>query len=413
MIIAYLYFFKSFIIKNKIINSCYIFYFKVMKINFSLGFLAIFLAFSCTSPSSNLETLNHSPEKQSYQFLVGTYTDSIHHGINHLYFSPTENLMTVETIAGGIANPSFVIATRDGKRVYSLEEEAGIHGGNVLSFSRNPADNSLTLLDQDESIGDHPCHISLSPNEDFVILGNYTGGSLSIFKVDELGKLDFVQILQHIGKSINLNRQEKPHVHSTTFDPEGKRVFVADLGTDKIYVYNFNSKNPEPLSLSAEYPVTPGDGPRHLAFSVDGKEVLVVEEMAAALDVFTYENGALIPKQRLSLLDERFSGKVGAAEIRVSPDGKHIYVSNRGEANTISVFGKNATGTYERIQNISSGGLMPRNFNLTEDGKYLLAAHQASNDIVIFERDSVSGRLTQTPWKASVHKPVYLHRLPN
>ncbi|RIW12584.1 lactonase family protein [Algoriphagus lacus] len=373
---------------------------------------AIALA-ACSSPKQETQvtTLPEPTPIRSYEFLVGTYTDSIHQGINHLYFSPAENLLTVETIAAGIANPSFVIATRDGKRVFSLEEESGVPGGQVLSFTRNPEDNSLTLIDQKESGGDHPCHISISPNEDYVILGNYTGGSLSIFKVSSEGKLEHAQTIKHKGKSINPERQEKPHVHSTTFDPEGKRVLVADLGTDKIYVYDFDPSKAQPLSLFEEFPVTPGDGPRHLTFSADGKEVLVVEEMAAVMDVFAYENGKMSPKQRLSLLSEGFEGKVGAAEIRLSPDGKQVYVSNRGDANTISVFGKNASGTYVLVQNISSGGLMPRNFNLTGDGKYLLSAHQASNDIVIFERDSITGKLTQTPWKAELYKPVYLFRL--
>lgn len=384
-----------------------------MKLKHSRNFALAILAFACNPSSPSTETQHQAVENPSYQFLVGTYTDSSHHGLNHLYFSPGENLMTIETIAAGIANPSFVIASKDGKTVYSLEEEAGVQGGNVLTFSRNPEDNSLTLLDQDASQGDHPCHISLSPQENYVILGNYSGGSISVFKADGKGQLNFVQLIQHSGKSVNPERQEKPHVHSTTFDPEGKRVLVADLGTDKIYVYNFQPERAEPLHLSGEFPVTPGDGPRHLAFSADGKEVLVVEEMAAALDVFQYENGILTPKQRLTLVDENFSGAVGAAEIRISPDGKNVYVSNRGEANTISVFAKNPSGQYDRIQNISSGGKMPRNFNLTADGKYLLAAHQASNDIVIFERDLDSGKLTQTLWKAQVHKPVYLHRLPN
>ena len=380
----------------------------------STHFLSVALALvACTSPKqeTQMSTPQSSAPVASYEFLVGTYTDSLHHGINHLFFSPSENLLTVETIAAGIANPSFVIATKDGKRVFSLEEESGTPGGQVLSFDRNPEDNSLTLIDQKASGGDHPCHISLSPNEDFVILGNYTGGSLSVFKVSPDGKMAHAQTIRHNGKSINPERQEKPHVHSTTFDPEGKRVLVADLGTDKIYVYDFDATKTEPLSLSGEFPVTPGDGPRHLAFSADGTEVLVVEEMAAALDVFSYENGKLSPKQRLSLLSEGFNGNVGAAEIRLSPDGKQVYVSNRGDANTISVFGKNASGSYVPIQNISSGGLMPRNFNLTGDGKYLLSAHQASHDIVIFERDSITGKLSQTPWKASVNKPVYLFRL--
>ncbi|MBS4070883.1 MAG: lactonase family protein [Algoriphagus sp.] len=371
----------------------------------------LLLMTACSKPKTALKAEITAPI--SYEFLVGTYTDSLHHGINHLYFSPDENLMTVQTIAAGIANPSFVIASKDGKKVFSLEEEAGIKGGRVLSFTRNPETNELNLIDQDDSEGDHPCHISLSPEEDFLILGNYSGGSLTVFKVDSLGQVDFVQKIQHSGKSINPDRQEGPHVHSTTFDPEGKRVLVADLGTDKIYVYDFDPQLAEPLKLSGEFSMTPGDGPRHLAFSADGTEVLVVEEMSAVLDVFGYEKGVLTPKQRLSLLDEGFKGTVGAAEIRVSPDGKHVYVSNRGEANTISVFGKKPDGSYTRVQNIPSGGLMPRNFNLTGDGKYLLAAHQASHDIVIFERDSISGILSPTPWKANVHKPVYLHRLPN
>ncbi len=372
--------------------------------------VALLLA-ACTSPKQETQ-VNSTPETPvSYDFLVGTYTDSLNHGINFLSFSPSENLLTVETIAAGIANPSFVLATKDNKTVYALEEEAGAQGGKVLTFSRNPADNSLTLLDQDDSKGDHPCHISLSPREDFVILGNYTGGNLSVFKVSSEGQLDFVQLIQHAGKSVNPDRQEKPHVHSSTFDPEGKRVLVADLGTDKIYVYDFKPENLEPLTLSGEFAMNPGDGPRHLAFSLDGKEVLVVEEMTGMLDVFGYERGVLTSKQRLSLLDEGFDGNIGAAEIRVSPDGKNVYVSNRGDANTISVFGKGASGKYSRIQNISSGGLMPRNFNLTADGKYVLIAHQASHDIVIFERDATDGTLTQTLWKATIHKPVYLHRL--
>ena len=148
-----------------------------------------------------------------------------------------------------------------------------------------------------------------------------------------------------------------------------------------------------------------------MTFSDDGKEVLVVQEMTAVMEVFDYENGVLNSRQRLSLLSEGFEGNVGAAEIRLSPDGKQVYVSNRGDANTISVFGRRPSGEYILVQNISSGGLMPRNFNLTSDGKYLLVAHQASNDIVIFERDEFTGKLTQTLWKAEVNKPVYLFRL--
>ncbi len=349
----------------------------------------------------------------TYSFLVGTYTDSVSQGINELTFSPAENTLEVNLIATGVQNPSFVIANSKGNLVFTLEEGMSDNGGNVIVFNRSGAGKKLTPIDTIPSYGDHPCYLALSPKEDFLVVGNYTGGSLSIFRVNSESNFEYLQTIQHEGKSINEARQEKAHVHSTVFSPDGKHLLVADLGTDKIYVYHFDPTQIIPLTLATEYLVTPGDGPRHLVFSPSGNEILVVQEMTATLEILSIDNGVITPKQRLSLLSEGFTGAVGAAEVRFSPDGKNTYVSNRGDANTISVFGKSNSGEYEKIQQISSGGLMPRNFNLTEDGKYLLTANQASNDIVVFDRNTETGKLTQTEWKVSLNKPVYLFRLPN
>ena len=136
-------------------------------------------------------------------------------------------------------------------------------------------------------------------------------------------------------------------------------------------------------------------------------------ELTANLEVFDFQAGKLTSRQRLSLLNTDFQGSVGAAEVRLSPDEKNAYVSNRGEANTISVFGKDQAGNFERIQLISTGGLMPRKFNLSKDRKYLLPANQESNDIIIFERNTNSELLSTTKWKVNIHKPVYLYRLKN
>lgn len=350
----------------------------------------------------------------TYSFLVGSYTDSTNQGINELTFIPSENKLDVNLITSGVQNPSFVVANSKGDLVFSLEEDRrSENGGNVMVFNRSEPGKLLTPIDTIPSYGDHPCYLALSLKEDFLTVGNYSGGNLSVFKINSGSKLEHLQTIQHEGKSINEARQEKAHVHSTVFSPDGKYLLVADLGTDKIYVYNFDPAKSTPLTLFKEYAVTPGDGPRHLAFSPDGNEILVVQEMTAVLEVLSFDKGEISPKQRLSLLSDGFTGSVGAAEVRISPDGKNTYVSNRGDANTISVFGKKSNGEYERIQQIPSGGLMPRNFNLTADGKYLLSAHQASNDIVVFERDTNTGKLTQTEWKVSVNKPVYLFRLPN
>jgi 6-phosphogluconolactonase (cycloisomerase 2 family) len=344
----------------------------------------------------------------TYQFLVGTYTNSSDQGIDFLTVSPESDSINLKNLVPNFSNPSFVLANQSGSLVFSLQEEAGKGGGKIASFKRDISTNHLILIDSLETGGDHPCHIALSPNEDFLILSNYTGGSLSAFKVGSDGNLAFSQLIQHEGKGTNPDRQEGPHVHSSTFDKEGKHVLVADLGTNGVYVYNFTPENEAPLSLKEKVEMTPGDGPRHLAFSPDGKEVYVVQEMTAVLEVFDYQDGKMTSKQRLSLLEEGFEGAVGAAEVRVSPDGKNIYVSNRGDANTISAFRKGENGSFELIAHYPSGGIMPRNFNLTPDGKYLISAHQKSGDIVVFDRNLETGELKETSLRTMGNQPVYL-----
>jgi 6-phosphogluconolactonase len=376
----------------------------------SIVIILLFLAsISCKNPSEQ----SMRQESETYTFIVGTYTDSSKQGINLLKFNPGENLFEVKLLAPDVQNPSFVVASKDGNQVYALEESAGMGGGEVLSFNLNLNRDSLELIDKVSSYGDHPCYLGLSPNGDLIAVGNYSGGNLSVFQIEQNGKLIHRQTIQHTGKSINEARQEGPHVHSTVFNTSGNRMLVANLGTDKIYNYKVDPNNPEPLELIEEFQLTPGDGPRHLTFSSDGQTVFIVQEMTAMLEIYDFKNDTFILKQRLSLLDEGFNGAVGAAEVRLSNDGKNVYVSNRGDANTISVFKKNEAGEYTRVQNISSGGIMPRNFNLTRDGNYLLSAHQASNGIVVFERESENGTLTLTEWKVQLTKPVYLFQLPD
>lgn len=372
---------------------------------FLAGLLAI--SFACTTD----KTTEMTETPITYSFLVGTYTEEANQGINQLDFTPLENELEVRTIFPGIQNPSFVLANSAGDKVFSLEEIGDEEGGNIISLSRSSEDQALSKLSELPSYGDHPCYLALSPDEEFLTVANYSGGSFSVYKIGENAGLTHLQTIQHEGSSINQARQSAPHVHSTVFSPDGKFLLVADLGTDQVYVYDFDETAKEPLSLNNTYKVTAGGGPRHLVFSQDGNEIMLIEEMTAMLDILSFDAGTISPKQRISLISDEFEGDVGAAEVRLSPDGKNIYASNRGDANTISVISKMPSGDYEFIQQISSGGIMPRNFNLTADGKYLFAAHQASDEIIVFDRNPDTGTLTQTDWKVSVHSPVYLFRL--
>lgn len=348
---------------------------------------------------------------KTYSFLVGTYTDDAKQGINQLDFTPETNNLEVRVIFPGIQNPSFVLANENGDKVFSLEEINAETGGNIVSLQRSNPSEALKQITTTPTFGDHPCYLALSPDEKFITVANYSGGSLSVYKIEENGKLTHLQTIQHNGASINEARQEAAHVHSTVFSPDGKFLLTADLGTDEITVYDFDPNSSEPLNENNTFKTQPGDGPRHMIFTPDGSELLVIQELTAVLEVFDFESGNLSSKQRVALMADNFTGENGAAEVRLSPDGKHVYASNRGEANSLTVYEKRDDGKYWAIQLVSSGGIMPRNFNLTADGKYLLSANQASNNIVVFERDPETGKLAKTDLEVNVHKPVYLHRL--
>ncbi|UZD22994.1 lactonase family protein [Algoriphagus halophytocola] len=372
-------------------------------------FLFASLIWGC---SPNKPTEVKEPTK-TYSFLVGTYTDDPNQGINQLDFTPATNSLEVRVIYPGIQNPSFVLANASGDEVFAVEEIHSETGGNILSLQRSNPSEALKQITTMPTFGDHPCYLALSPDERFITVANYSGGSVSVYKIEENAKLRHLQTEQHSGKSINEARQEAAHVHSTVFSSDGNFLLTADLGSDEITIYDFDPNSPEPLTINNTFKTQPGDGPRHMIFTPDGSELLVVQELTAALEIFDFQSGKLTSKQRVALMADTYKGEVGAAEVRISPDGNHVYASNRGEANSLTVYEKRDDGKYWGIQLVSSGGSMPRNFNLTADGKYLLSANQASNEVVVFERDPATGKLSETDLKVEIHKPVYLHRLAN
>jgi 6-phosphogluconolactonase len=349
----------------------------------------------------------------SYSFLVGTYTESPEEGIGLLIFDPVNETLTHQVVAPGVQNPSFLLADKNKKIVYAVEETTGERGGNIRSFRWADTGTALLPVQSSKTFGDHPCYIGLSLEEDFVVVGNYSGGNFSVYALENAGKFTHVQTFQHEGQSINHSRQEQAHVHSTVFHPNGKQLLVGDLGTDKIHLYDFHPDYAVPFA-PAQPPhleVQAGAGPRHLAVHPEGHRVYLVHELSAVLGVYSYEEGIMKEVQTLPLTAPDFIGNVGAAEVRISPDNEFVYVSNRGDANELAVFRINKAGNLDLVERVSSGGETPRNFNFTPDGEYLLVAHQTSNDVVVFKRDLKTGKLSATGMKVSIPKPVYLYSL--
>jgi 6-phosphogluconolactonase len=376
-----------------------------------LKFLSIFLL--CTPIILMAQA---KKENRYYHLLVGTYTNGMSEGVYVYRFDAKTAKLSHEHTAKDVTNPSFVIVSADQQYAYAVNEQSGEKKGMVSAFRFNPANGSMEFINQQPSGGGDPCYLSLSPEGRHLLVGNYTGGSVSVLPVLADGPLKApIQTIVHEGSSINPDRQEKAHVHSTVFGPQGNKLFVGDLGTDKIYTYTYDAEAKQPLR-PAEVPFTtvdPGRGPRHLLFNKKGTHAYLVQELNASVAVFKHENGKLQHIQNIPMAASDFEGEQSGAEVRLSPDEKFLYTSNRGDANEITIFAIDLQqGTLKTVGRQSTLGLTPRNFIIDPSGRFLLVANQGSDSVILFERDTNTGLLQPTETRLEVGSPVYLNMTP-
>ena len=357
--------------------------------------------------SSILFFTNGFSQTKTFQLLVGTYTKNCNSNGIYVYDFNTENgALKLKSSSEKIVNPSYLSVSSDKKSVYAVSENGD--DSEIHAFSFNKKNRSLKFLNSKKSAGNDPCFVINDKKN--VIVANYSGGNIAVFGKNRNGTLtDLKQVVQHFGKSSNVNRQEKPHVHQVQFSPDKRLVFANDLGTDKIYIYNYNPKEKvKILTIKDSVVVKNGSGPRHLTFSKDGKFVYLLQELDATISVYKFENQNLKKIEEKIIYKQDFTGKISAADIHISPDGKFLYASNRGDANEITCFKILKNGYLKLVENTSTLGKTPRNFVIDPTGNFLLVANQNSNNIMVFKRDKITGKLTKTENSIDLCAPVCL-----
>lgn len=351
-------------------------------------------------------------QKKENYLLVGTYTSpGKSEGIYVYKFNEeTGEATAVSSVATN--NPSYVAISPNEKFVYAVHEvdsKSG-KGGEVSAFAFNKETGVLTFINKEPSGGDHPCYVEVDKTGKWVFAGNYSSGSLSVYPVNKDGSLGTPSTIQHTGSGKDPQRQDKPHVHCTHISPDNKWLFVPDLGIDKVMIYAFDSKTgkltPGKQPFTTADPV--GGGPRHFIFHPNGRYAYLIEELSGNVVAYKYNKGELTELQSVSTLGGK-PGYAGSADIHISPDGKFLYATNRGDFNTLASFKIDpATGKLSTLEILSTQGKGPRNFNLDPSGKFVLVANQQSDEVVIFTRNQSSGTLEDTGKRIKVFQPVCL-----
>ncbi|MGN7916740.1 lactonase family protein [Lysobacter sp. 22409] len=344
------------------------------------------------------------------ELLVGCYTGAVCKGIGRYRFDPAQGriepqpLEVIET-----DNPSWFAFSADGRRLFAVNEngpESDDPVGRASSFALARGDDRSRPLSQANCLGDEPAHAALSLDGRYLFVANYSvnadpGGTLAVMPVDGDGRLQSaVQVLTHRASQADRERQLSTHVHAAVPSPDGRHVFAADLGADKVYAYRYDParSGERPLRAAATpfLELPPGSGPRHLLFDASGRHAYLTLEMSGEVVVLDYADGRLQPVQTLAMDPGRSSGNAAAA-LHLSADGRFLYASNRGEDNHIAVYAVDAdSGRLSALQRRSSEGRGPREFALSPDGRHLIVANQHSGNLVVIERDPADGRLGKT-----------------
>ena len=255
--------------------------------------------------------------------------------------------------------------------------------------------------------GKTPCHIALSPCRKFLYTANYTSGDLSQFELDPDKKLSFSRLIRHSGSSIT-GRQRTPHPHCVVFDPAGKQLFVCDLGTDEVVIYNFTEKKGLQLPAAQKIKLLPGSGPRHLVFDPAGTVFYTANELNSTASSFVKDPyGTWKLHRSCSTLTPGTTKQNAPGAIKISSDGKYFFVTNRGD-DSIAVFSADRKGDFKLNYTISSGGNFPSDILLFESRKQVAISHLKSGTISLFTWDPESGTLTGSRPLATVPSSIGL-----
>ena len=345
-----------------------------------------------------------SVSAQTHKLIVGTFTRANNSEGIYIYDFDTKTADSKAlSIIKSPADQGYLALSNDNKFIYStymLKDKSAV---TAYTFNENNAE--AKLINQLPA-GQNPCYIITDGIN--VITANYGGGNINVFGIKNDGSIGTEkQLIQHTGSGPD-PRQASAHAHQVMFTPDRKYVLAVDLGEDKIYTYQYNATAEKPLVFKTSLSTDAGSGPRHLTFSPNGKYVYLVHEFTGKVSVFNYHDGNLTLQQKIATTAPNFEGKIDGAAIQISDDGKFLYQSNRGDANTISTFSIAKNGSLKLIETISTLGKGPRFFTIDPSGKYVLVAHQYTNDVVIFKRNNKTGKLTDSGKRINVGTPVCL-----
>ncbi|MDA0587153.1 MAG: lactonase family protein [Planctomycetota bacterium] len=317
-----------------------------------------------------------------------------------------------------IEHPFFLAVSPSGQHLYAIDARqfGGTENEFVAAFSIEGRTGKLKRLNRQSSRGTASCYLTVDATGKTVVVANYSTGDVAALPVNEDGSLgEPASYIKHEGASVDPARQKAPYAHSIEISPDNRFALAADLGIDKVLIYRLDPKTAG-LTISptqSSTSVSPGSGPRHLTFHPNGRRVYLINELKNSVTFFEYEPkaGTLKSRQTISTLPADFEGTSHCADLKITPDGRFLYGTNRGH-DSIAIYRIADDGQLSLIRIQPSLGKGPQNLLITPDGGWLLCANMPGNNVVVFRIDATTGQLTATGQPLEMPMPSCIRWLP-
>lgn len=349
--------------------------------------------------------------KKEYYLYIGTYAQPLETGIAIYTFNIETGESSLLNEVSGIDNPSYLTISKDGKYLYAVNE-VHIPEAKIMAYTIDKQTGYLQWLDEEQTGGSSPCYIWIDSQRRLAVTANYSGGSISVCPLTADGKIQSAKVYSYKGGTKDSIRQNAPHLHCVFASPDERFLYANDLGTDRIYKYEVISGDSGTLRLKegvpAFYTLPTGEGPRHAIFHPNGRYVYLIGELSGQVTVFSYNEGDLAPIQQIQADPLQASG---SADIKITPDGSFLYVSNRLKGDGLTILSVNPdTGKLTTIGHQPTG-IHPRNILITPNGQLILVANTHGNTVEVYHIDKEAGMLIKLDKDISINKPACLQLL--
>lgn len=343
---------------------------------------------------------------------VGTYTNK--DGSLGIYqFNLDQNTGTLESLGLAVEaeSPAFLAINTEKTHLYAVNESAQYENtkNGAVSCFEIQGDGLLSGKGILSSLGGAPCHISVMKDQKHLGVSNYMGGNIVVYPILEDRSLGTPCCeIAFQGKGTNESRQETAHPHSFNVSPNGRHIYICDLGSDKIWVFNYDGNGKLTPATPASVETAPGSGPRHMTWHPSRPWLYVINELSCTITSYAIndESGELNEINTVPTLPEGFAGNSECSDIQILESGQFLYGGNRGINSVVVCSIDQNNGGLKVIQHHPCGGDHPRNLAITPNNKFLLVANENSNNIVTLKINESTGKLSSTGIEVEISKPA-------